>query len=112
MSLFVMPLWLTPLVASFGKWAVMAGAVWWMVVSLSTLCYVGALCVYEAECGGVEPAAALLSAGYNLGGAPGVWLAHKSLPRSRTLAEMVKIPPLAAVFMGAVVIITVLIKLT
>jgi hypothetical protein len=111
-SLLIAPLWLSPLIAAFGHWAKIAGAVWWMVVSLSTLCYVGALCVYDVERTGESPSTSLLSAGYNLGGAPGVWLAHRALPQSRTLAEFVKIPPFAALFMGAIVIIALLIKLT
>lgn len=111
-SVAAAPLWLTPLAAAYGKWAVMAAAVWWMVATLSTLCYVGALCAYDAERGGEAPGTTLLSAGYNLGGAPGVYLAHRLLPGSRTLAEMLKIPPAAAVFMAGVVVVTVLIRMT
>jgi hypothetical protein len=73
------------------------------------LCYVGSLSAYEAECRGEKPGAVLLSIGYNLGaGAPGVYLAHKTLPRSRALAEMVRVPPIGGVFFGIAIAIAVL----
>ena len=68
-SVLSMPIWLVPLVDSFGKPAILAAAVLWMLVPLSMLCYVGALAACEIELRGEEPGTLLLSAGYHLGGA-------------------------------------------
>jgi hypothetical protein len=112
LSVVSMPIWLAPLVETFGRAALVGADIWWFAVLLSIIALIGAAAIHQAERQGRKPFTALVSATHHLGGAPGIYLAAGLFPRSAAVAEIARQTPLAGPFLAAVLIVTVLIKTT
>lgn len=110
LSVVAMPIWLAPLVETFGRAAVFGATIWWFAVLLSIIALLGAAAIHQAERKGRKPFTALVSATHHLGGAPGTYIAAGLFPRSAAVAEIARQTPLAGPFLAAVLIVTALIK--